>query len=160
MKSKIAVYDTHEKAVKAIETLIENGISSKHISLIGKAEINNNHLEHVNKNEIEMKSAIIGVGAGTITGLLSGLGVFMIPGFGFLYGAGAVIGAIGGFDLGMISGGIITLLEEIGIHKDNLKSYEERINRGEFIVILKGSEDETEKAEKILHTQGAHLIIE
>ena len=160
MKSKVAVYNSHEKAVQAVKALIDKGIPAKHISLMGKAEINDNDIEHMNKNTIEKTTAYLGVGAGTLAGLLTGLGVFTIPGFGFLYGAGAIIGTIGGFDLGVISGGILALLEEAGLNKDKLKAYEDRLNNGEYFVIVKGSEEEAEKAEEILHTQGAHLIIE
>lgn len=160
MKSKVAVYNSHEKAVKAVETLIKNGIPAKHISLIGKMHENDNNLEHVKKDTIEKSTAYLGVGAGALAGLLTGLGVFTIPGFGFLYGAGAIIGTIGGFDLGVITGGVLTLLEEAGINKDKLNDYENRLNNGEFVVIIKGTENEAEKAEEILGTEGAHLIIE
>jgi len=160
MKSKVAVYNSHEKAVKAVEALIKNGIPAKHISLIGKIEENENNLEHIKKQKIEKATAYLGVGAGTLAGLLTGLGVFTIPGFGFLYGAGAIIGAIGGFDLGVIAGGILALLEEVGINKDKLEDYENRLNNGEFFVIVKGSEEEAEKAEEILGTEGTHLILE
>jgi len=160
MKSKVAIYNSHEKAVKAVEALIKNGIPAKHISLIGKMHENDNNLEHVKKDTIEKGTAFLGVGAGTLAGLLTGLGVFTIPGFGFLYAAGAIIGTIGGFDLGVITGGVLTLLEEAGINKDKLNDYENRLNNGEFVVIIKGTENEAEKAEEILGTEGAHLIIE
>jgi|GEM_PF-1775284 len=39
MEAKVGVFDTHEKALKAVELLVEKGISAKAISLIGKAEV-------------------------------------------------------------------------------------------------------------------------
>ncbi len=161
MNSKVAVYNSHKTAVKAVKALVENGIPAKHISLIGKAEVNDDdNVEHIQKEKIEKTTAVIGMGAGTLAGLLTGLGVFTIPGFGFLYGAGAAVGAIGGFELGALTGGLFALLEDLGIRDDKFSDFEERLNKGEFIITINGSEAEVIKAEKILHTQGTHLLID
>ena len=161
MKSKVAVYNNHKKAVKAVKALVDNGIPAKHISLIGKAVINDDdNVEHIDKEKIEKTTAVIGMGAGTLVGLLTGIGVFTIPGFGFLYGAGAAVGAIGGFELGALTGGLLALLEDLGIKNDNLSDFEKRLNNGEFIIMINGNENEIIKAEKILHTEGTHLMID
>ena len=61
---------------------------------------------------------VIGSIIGPTLGVMTGLGIFTIPGFGLLYGAGAIIGAIAEFDLGLVSGGLITLPMTLGIKKD------------------------------------------
>lgn len=159
MKSKIAIYETHKEAVDAVKMLYDHGFPMKNVSLIGTAEIIDDHI-HVRTSDVMQKTpAVIGMGAGTVVGLLSGIGVFAIPGFGFLYGAGALVGAIAGFDLGFVAGGIISILSFLGIKEDEVVKYEEHLKEGKFMVALNGSEEEIEKAEHILHTEGTHLEI-
>src|SRR5579872_5387127 len=109
MKAEIAVYKTHEQALEAVKALKKSNFPLKQISLVGKAEIVDNDICVKSLDSVKNAPLIIGSVAGPVVGLLSGLGVFAIPGFGFLYGAGAVIGILGGFDLGLISGGLVTL---------------------------------------------------
>lgn len=160
MNSKIAIYDDHEKAVNAIKILGENDFPMGKVSLIGKAEVIDNHIHVQSLKSAKNAPAIIGAGAGLLVGALSGLGVFVIPGFGFLYGAGAIIGAIGGFDIGVITGGITSLLAEIGIKKDKIVTYQEHLNEGKFMIVIDGTDEEVAKAENILHTEGTHLSID
>ncbi|KGO89811.1 hypothetical protein [Flavobacterium suncheonense] len=157
MKSKIAIYETHKEAVDAIKTLHDHGFPMKNVSLIGTAEVIDDHI-HVRTSDVVQKApAVIGIGAGTVIGLLSGIGVFTIPGFGFLYGAGALVGAVAGFDLGIVTGGLISFFAYLGIKEDEVVKYEEHLKEGKFMVVLNGSMEEIEQAEHILHTEGAHL---
>lgn len=160
MKTKIAIYESHEKAVKAIEKLAKHNFSMKKISLIGKSDVVDDHIHLKSLKPIKNTPAYVGAGAGTVIGLLTGLGVFAIPGFGLFYGAGAVIGAIAGFDLGLVTGGIGTLLLTLGIKKENSIKYEEHLNEGKFMVVINGDEKEVLAAEKILHIEGNHLQID
>jgi hypothetical protein len=157
MKSQIAIYDTHEKAVNAIKVLNDKGFSMDNVSLLGKAEVIENHIHIKSLDTMKEAPAIVGMGAGTLIGLLSGIGVFTIPGFGFLYGAGALVGIIAGFDLGIVAGGFISLLTFAGIKEDKVVKCEEHLKEGKFMVIINGSKDEIEKAKHILHTEGNHL---
>lgn len=157
MKSQIAIYDTHEKAVNAIKVLNDNGFSMENVSLLGKAEVIEDHIHIKSLDTIKEAPAIVGMGAGTLIGLLSGIGVFTIPGFGFLYGAGALVGIIAGFDLGIVAGGFISLLTFAGIKEDKVVKCHEHLKEGKFMVIINGSKDEIERSKHILHTEGSHL---
>jgi len=157
MKIQIAIYDTHEKAINAIKLLANNNFPMSHVSLLGKAEVKDENIHIQTVEPIKNAPVLMGVGAGAIVGLLSGIGVFAIPGFGFLYGAGALVGAIGGFDVGLITGGIGILLSAIGIDKDNTVKYHEHLNEGKFLVLVNGPLEEIEKAKNILQADGTHL---
>jgi uncharacterized membrane protein len=158
MKLKVALYDSRDKALNAIELLEEKGFPMKSVSLIGKVEIVDDHLHVSSYKPLKNGTTVaIGAGAGTIVGLLTGMGVFAIPGFGMLYGAGALVGAIAGLDLGIVTGGLSTLLATIGIEKDQVVKYEEHITEGAFMVVIDGTESDAIHAEEILHTEGAHL---
>ena len=157
MKAEVAIYETHEGAMKAVQALSNAKFPLKQVSLIGKAEIIEDNMHLKSMEAVKNTPLVIGSIAGPVCGLLTGIGIFAIPGFGFLYGAGAVIGAIGGFDLGLISGGFITLLATMGIKDDSVIDYEEHVSEGNFLVIIQGSLEDIQKAEHILHTEGHHL---
>ncbi|WP_281637833.1 hypothetical protein [Flavobacterium marginilacus] len=157
MKSQIAVYDTHDKAVSAIKRLSHENFSMDHVSLLGKAEVIEDHIQVKSLDTIKKTPAVIGMGAGTLLGLLSGVGVFAIPGFGFLYGAGALVGIIAGLDLGLIAGGTISLLSFTGLKEEEVVKCQEHLKEGKFMVIVKGAQEEIERAKHILHTDGDHL---
>ena len=157
MESQIAIYDTHEKAVNAIKLLSHQDFPMEHVSLLGRAEVIEDHIHIQSLDTIKKAPALVGMGAGTLIGLLSGIGVFAIPGFGFLYGAGALIGIIAGLDLGLIAGGFISLLTFTGIKEEEVVKCQEHLKEGKFMVIVKGAKAEIEKAKRILHTEGNHI---
>ncbi|MBW4361523.1 hypothetical protein [Flavobacterium taihuense] len=157
MESQIAIYDTHEKAINAIKELSQNDFPMENVSLLGKAEVIEDHIQIKSLDTIKKTPAMVGMGAGTLIGLLTGIGVFAIPGFGFLYGAGALIGIIAGLDLGLITGGFISLLAFTGIKEEQVVKCQEHLKEGKFAVLVNGSVKEIETAKHILHTEGSHL---
>ncbi len=156
MKAAVAVYDSHEIAFNAVKVLDKEHFPLKHISLIGKAELINDHL-HVRSNDVV--SVVAPVAIGSIVGLLTGIGIFAIPGLGFLYGAGALIGVFGGLDFGLM-GGIVIALTKLGFKEDSGVKFEEHIKKGKFLLVVQGNEEEIERAKKILHTEGTNLEID
>ena len=157
MELKVAVYRSHHEALNAVNILGRHRFPLSHVSVIGKAELIDDHLHITSKQGAEIAPAAIGAVAGTVAGILTGIGIFAIPGFGFLYGAGAVVGALGGFDVGLIGGGILSILTGLGIKNDEVTRYEEHMHKGDHLLMVKGSLEEIEEAEHILHTEGTHL---
>jgi uncharacterized membrane protein len=157
MRAKVAIYETHEKALEAVKVLKESNFPVNKISIIGKALIVDNNMYLKSIEPLKNLPVAIGTVAGVVAGILTGIGVFAIPGFGFLYGAGAIIGAAGGLDLGIISSGLIAVLVHLGVKESDVLKYEEHIHAGRFLVVAHGTPKEIEKAEHILHTEGTHL---
>jgi hypothetical protein len=114
--------------------------------------------QHISKGEL-LESSEVGVGlaVGSILGVLTGVGVFAIPGFGFLYGAGALIGAIAGFDVGLVGGGVVAIFTAIGVDETNSVKYEQLLQEDKFLVLVKGPEDEVKQAKDILHTSDQQI---
>jgi hypothetical protein len=158
MKSIVGIYDTNEKAVAAIKNLMASGFPMKEVSMIGASESGDENLktEEGKKIAVEMAPAEIGVALGTVAGILTGVGVFAIPGLGLLYGAGALIGAIAGFDAGLITGGLISVLSIIGVENDKSGNYEKYIKDGKSLVVVQGDENDIDRAKNILHVHGTH----
>ena len=138
MKIQIAVYDTHEKAIQAVKLLAAHHFPMRHVSLLGKADVIDEDIHLPSSELVENAPILLGAGAGALIGLLSGIGVFAIPGFGFLYGAGAWVGAIGGFDLGVITGGIATILSTIGLNKESSEKFHAHLKEGNFLLLVNG----------------------
>jgi len=158
MKSTIGVYDSHDKAVEAVIELKEAGFPVKQLSIIGKAqtEVVDDQLHVMPKDPIKAGGLGAGTAIGATLGILTGVGLFAIPGLGFLYGAGALVGAIAGFDAGLIGGGIASVLTTVGVKDDNVKKYHDILEEGKFIVVAQGSEKEVNHAKDILHEHDTH----
>ena len=158
MKAIVGIYDSQEDAVEAVRELKNSGIPVRHISLIGKAALTEK--QHLSKGElIEGSEVGVGLAVGSILGVLTGVGVFAIPGFGFLYGAGALIGAIAGFDVGLVGGGVVAIFTAIGVDETNSVKYEQLLQEDKFLVLVKGPEDEVKQAKYILHTLDQHIVV-
>jgi uncharacterized membrane protein len=150
MKTTIGVYASHEKAIEAVQELKQAGYPVEQISLIGKAVIIDD-LMHVKQNRwIKNAPAIIGAILGPILGILTGVKIFAIPGLGFLFGAGAVLGALAGFSLGIVGGGVLSLLAIFVIKSHAVLKYHEHLEEKGFQVIAHGNNEEVNKAKEIL----------
>lgn len=158
----IGVYDTDEQVLDAIKTLKENGFTDKDISVIWhKKDI---HEEAKAQEKKITKTAAVEVGAGLTIGgalgALTGLGVFAIPGLGFLFGAGALVGAVAGVDFGVIAGSIIGALSISGIKKHHEEKYQADLEAGRHLLLIQGSRQRMETAKHILEEHGLHSSVE
>lgn len=160
MNSVVGVYESHEMAVQAVRALKKAGFSTKKISLLSKADIINNHIHVKSHHKIEKAEMGVGLVAGTIIGILSGVGIFAIPGLGFIYGAGALVGAFAGFDFGIIGSGLVTIFTRMGIDEAVALKYEKHLNEGKYLVFAQGNEKEVDHAQEVLHTSGLHMELD
>ena len=155
----VGVYDTHDAAMVALEALKASGLPVKNMSFISKADVIENKLYASKSNNTSNIPIEIGVVLGPILGILTGLSIVAIPGFGIFYGAGAVVGALAGFDFGLVGGGITSLLMKLGI-KDKALAYQEHLEKGKYIITISGDNELAEKAKVILHTIGLHIDLQ
>ena len=164
-KRAIGVFSHHRDAEAAIRELRDAGISMDHVSIIGKnadhnvgdrvGGVNTNDRLHDNKADDGAKAgALTGGALGGLGGLLVGLGTLAIPGVGpvLLGGAAAtaLATALTGGAIGAAAGGITGALVGLGIPEKNAKVYNDRINRGDYLVIVDGTDAEVHRAEEIL----------
>lgn len=70
------------------------------------------------------------------------------------------MGAIAGFDIGLIGSGLISGLSLANIHGDIAKKYEDKIREGKFLLIAQGSEEELKKAHDIIDKHGKHTEVD
>jgi hypothetical protein len=102
--------------------------------------------------------AITGGTLGGLTGLLVGLGALAIPGIGPVMLAGATATALAttlsGAAIGAAAGGLLGALVGLGIPEERAKVYNDRVNRGDYLVMVDGTEDDIRRAEAILSHRG------
>lgn len=156
----VGVYDTHHAAIEALKALKASGLPLENTSFISKADIVEGKICASSKEGNVNTPVEIGVVLGPLLGILVGTSIIAIPGLGFIYGAGAIVGAIAGFDIGLIGGGIPTLLMTLGINKDKTSSYQEFLENGKYIITIYGDQELVEKAKLILHTVGLHIDLQ
>lgn len=160
MKTTIGVCNTHREAMEAVRELRKAGYPTKNLSVIGKVDADTEDDIEVTDMKVAGTEVGAGVVIGSTLGILTGVGVFAIPGLGFLFGAGALAGAIAGFDIGLIGGGIVSALTLTGIHDEKAKHYDEQLKEGKFLLIVQGSKEEGEQAQKILQAKGGNAGLE
>ncbi|MBW4420843.1 MAG: DUF2382 domain-containing protein [Myxacorys californica WJT36-NPBG1] len=102
--------------------------------------------------------AVSGGALGGLTGLLVGLGTLAIPGVGPIMLAGAAATAIAttlaGGAIGAASGGLLGGLIGLGLPEKEARHYNERVEQGDYLVIVDGTVDEIHRAESLLKRQG------
>ena len=136
------------------------------VSLIGKDADGRNPVAGVNPrsglgNKVDegaKAGAVTGGALGGLGGLLVGLGALAIPGIGPVVAGGAVATALAttaaGGVIGAAAGGITGGLVGLGIPENRARVYNDRLNRGDYLVIVDGTDEEVRHAEAILKRHG------
>ena len=161
MNATIGIYDNHELVVDAVQKLKDAHYPMNNLTIMGGAEseVIDEEMRIMAKNPLN----VVGLGAGTAVGvslgILTGVGLFAIPGLGVLFGAGALVGAIAGFDFGLIGGGIASILATVGVKDENAKKYHNALAEGKFLLVVHGSETDVNTAKEVLDEHGKHSEI-
>lgn len=121
----------------------------------------NDRIEEPKDNQADKGAstgAVVGGTLGGITGLLVGLGTLAIPGVGPILLAGAtataLATALAGGAIGAATGGLLGALAGLNVPEDKAKVYQDRIYRGDFLVIIEGDASQIDKAEDVLKDHG------
>jgi len=165
-KRAVGVFSSRHETEHALGELRTAGFDMNRVSVIAKDADSKGDIAGIdvhdstdNKaDEGATKGALTGGTLGGLTGLLVGLGLVAIPGIGPIMLAGASATAIAttlaGTALGAAAGGLIGALVGMGIPEEEAKVYNDRVARGDYLVLVDGSEAEVAKAESILSRGG------
>lgn len=132
--------------------LSDGGLPLSHVSIIGR---NYETHEDIQGFYRPADAALAGAGQGAwfggIFGLMAGaFGFFVFPLVGALIVlgplAGLISGAVGGAGVGALINGLIAS----GVPRDHALKYQERLQAGEFLVVVHGGSEETLRAHQIL----------
>jgi hypothetical protein len=93
---------------------------------------------------------------GSAIGLAVGMIAVFIPGIGPLIAAGPLAGAIAGLSVGAGAGGIVGLLKDTGVSKEEAEFYAEGVRKGGALITVEyASADEEKRAREVLKKSGA-----
>ncbi len=156
----VASYSSHRDAEDAVRSLAAAGIPVNAISIVGRQfETHEDIQGFYQPVDAVLSGAGQGAWFGGIFGLMMGaFGFFVVPAVGALLVlgplSGLVAGAIGGAGVGAIISGLIAL----GIPHDQALKYQERLQAGEFLLVVHGDPSLVQKAHDILSsTPKLHL---
>ena len=151
MKSTVAIFDSHWNALNAVAMLKNRSYPIDQVSLMGQARNVENYLNIKSVEPIKSGTTSVSTVIASTLGLIPGVSIFAIPGYGFVFGAGPVKKKLASFITGPDKGnGIESLLTKIGIENDKINEYKEYLETGKYLVIAHGNEAEVEKAQFIL----------
>lgn len=147
-------FSTRERAETARAALLDNGFSPDQISFVaGGARPHDTPAIGPLKEtgaESEMGQDVFVGGA---IGLAVGMIAILIPGVGALIAGGPIAAAIAGMSVGAGAGGLVGLLREHGISHEEAEFYSKGVAQGGALLIVHGTNRETEK-------RAAHLMTE
>ncbi|MBW4601576.1 MAG: histidine kinase [Calothrix sp. FI2-JRJ7] len=158
-KRIVGVFEHRRDAEAALTELRDAGFSMDEVSIIGKDAGGNINAPgtdlHGNKADDGAKAgAATGAALGGLGGLLVGLGALAIPGVGPVLLGGAAATALAtaatGAGIGAAAGGITGGLVGLGIPEYKAQAYNDKLNRGDYIVMVDATDDEVRRAEVIL----------
>ena len=164
-KRAIGVFSHRQDAEVALTELRDAGFSMNQVSLIAKDGDRSNPVAGVNtqpgvgnKAGGATTGAVTGGALGGLGGLLVGLGALAIPGIGPVIAGGAAATALAtaltGGAIGAVAGSLAGALADLGIPEANARGYSDRFNRGDYLVLIEGTEDKIRHAEAILRRRG------
>jgi hypothetical protein len=104
------------------------------------------------------EGAVVGVGLGSIAGLLAGLAGLAIPGVGPFIAAGPLAGALSGMLAGGAAGGIIGALSTVGVPDEYAREYAALVEQGHTLVSVLTDEISLDQVERVLAAHGGENI--
>ena len=156
----VASYRSHTDAEAAVRRLSDGGLPINQISIIGRNfETHEDVQGFYRPADAALDGASQGAWFGGLFGLMMGaMGFFVMPAVGALMVmgplSGMIAGAIGGAGVGALINGLVAS----GIPREQALKYQERLQAGEFLVVVHGSADSVARAHEILDgTTQIHL---
>jgi hypothetical protein len=163
-RRSVGVFSRRQDAEAALYELKNSGFPMERVSVIAQDSDSNIAGAEVKENvgnladEGASLGAVSGGALGGLTGLLVGLGSLAIPGVGPVMLAGATATALAttlaGGAIGAAAGSLLGGLIGLGIPEEQAKSYNSRVEKGHYLIIVDGSDAEIAQAEMILMRKG------
>ncbi len=161
----VGIFSGRLQTASALQALSDSGFSMGDVSVIAKDADHQKAIAGVTvRNEVTNQAdkggaigAMTGGVLGGVTGLLVGLGTLTIPGLGpaLLAGeAAAVLATVVGGAAGAAAGGLVGALAGLGIPEHRAVRYQDRVAQGDYLVMVKGDENEIVRAERTLVAAG------
>lgn len=163
-KRAIGIFPNRQDTESALNELKNSDFPMHKVSVVAR-DVSKDDEMVSQESEFIREQTIKGLGNGALAGgaflggiggLLAGLGALTIPGLGsvVLVGAqAALVGTLTGGFYGSVAGGIIGAIIGNGVSQEQAKAYSDRLSKGDYLVMIDGTDDEIKRAESILLAQ-------
>ena len=136
----VAGYRSHFDAETAVRALAKNGLPMDKISIIGRNfETREDVQGFYRPSDAALEGGAAGAWFGGLFGLMLGTGLFVIPVIGPLLVLGPLAGLVAGAITGAGAGALVSGLVSLGVPQAQAIKYQERIQTGEFLVVVHGT---------------------
>ncbi len=156
-------FPSHAEAERVVLELQKSGFDMQKLSLIGKDYQTTQQVRGFLTWKDTAKAGAAGGSywgsfVGGIFGILAGAGVLFIPGMAPIIIAGPITGVLAGWLEGLLVGGaggaavggLGGALGRLGIPKHEVLKYETKIQAGEFMILVTGSDEDVTQAKQML----------
>ena len=170
-KTITRVYSTYEQAAEIVRKLEAADISHRDISIVS-SNSNNTHAgvrEYVHSDpkgterENVYETAVGGGIVGGVSGLLAGLGLVLIPGFGPVAAAGWFAAMLAGATIGTATAtgaeAIAEAFSSSGVDKATANQYAERVRLGGTLVAVRTDDSKAGLVDSILGLDANDTIL-
>ena len=160
LKHAIGIFPSRVQAEQALSQLKDSGFPMQQVSAIAKDAASSEQLSNTSQTgnkagEGARTGAIAGGATGGLLGLIEGLAVLAIPGVGLAAAAGTILAntlVTGG--IGAAIGGLSGALVGWGIPEEQAKFYQDRVDLGDYLIVVEGTQAEIDRAEAVLNHWG------
>lgn len=154
-KTVVAYYEDRHQAEDSVRSLRERGFGDNEISILAKDAQAGREGESMSYDDQNLTDGTLTGGAlGGLAGLAMGAGALLIPGFGPIIAAGPLAGVLTGALTGGVAGGLI----DYGLPEESSKRYEQHLQQGKVLAVIKTEESKAREAQKIMDETGGREI--
>jgi len=149
------LYESYDDALRAGLGLKEAGFTDRELSILGHVgeSAHPNQTLDIIAEDVEA-GAGVGGAIGATAGLMAGLGVLAIPGFGQVVAVGWLASTVAAGAVGVLAGGamgtVMGALSAAGTPEPDASLYAERVRRGDSLVTVRVPDDRVLEATKVL----------
>ncbi len=160
----IGLFPSRPQAEAAMYQLRDSNFDMDRVSIVANQEAGTEPIAGQTVHSDKADQVLGGAGAGAVAGsttggmmgLIGSLGVLAIPGVGLAAEVGIILAStlLGG-GIGAAGGSIVGALVGMGVPEERAAYYNERVySRGEYLLVLEGSEQELQQAQTITSGHG------
>lgn len=162
-----AVLKEEKQVDQVVRRLIDRGIPSDHISLMGQNFESKTRISgFISKKDVILgglrTGAVFGSLFGSLLSLFTGMGVLFIPFIGSVVAAGPItsvlLGAASGAIAGSAGAGLASALVTLGMPKEKAAIYETRVKAGEYLLMAEVPANKSGEYQLLIESAGGEEI--
>lgn len=157
METIVGVFYDRSDAEEAVEEIRNRGYTEDEISIVAREDTLQDDVETDDDDGSSMFDHDLTTGTSTggalggLAGLLVGAGALAIPGIGPILAVGPIAAGL----TGVVAGGLVGGLVDLGIPQDRSERLEDEVRQGGILAIIEAEDEESEEISDTLRDFGA-----